>query len=644
MTIKRIVQSLLVSLFALGIAGCTIINEAKYGAQINELNTLFNTQRVYFGMSAQMNNEYSDATTFYADEEKIIQGVASYKGFREIYLKDAYLLEGDEFKVLIGLNNDPLFSNGPGNIDMRDYITKIDSQSTSDILMTTINYKKMASAAKIDLNNSELSELYSVLKVDLANLPFYVSYSNGIITNFSIVLDKYAHDIQSSIKKYRINYNVYGYDNNLKTANINIEDYTKVDVDTLLEVQKDIEAYYKSGGKQHLVLEQAKPISFINNPKQDEVIAKLKYNSSSGRVVKEVKFKETKYNKNTLEYEYRFAGKTFSVGLQIIKALTEINRISLSLGHGLYAPIAYDCERERILLGRDNNVRVFNTSSLTVESSIDIEGDVVNIFNHRNVYHVIATTNYPEDFPEEYNYNDEEFESKIYVIDPASLTIIETITIQSYSFATIVDNRNNIVISSGLGSHNPIYLYNSVDRTIDKITKNTLQYEYGRCKLTYNSDDDFFVVYHQDLSSGNPRFYYYENGEYIVHAAPSESINITNGDIYFSIDNYLLDSNSLINIADWSNPIAYNVMSGIHPSSVIRFRDKDNLYIVGASNNDDRYFIIKKIDIKSSQQPRILSVNVAGSIKGYTFGFVKDDCYYLYNNESKAIIVFDPKQ
>lgn len=643
MTIKKIVQLLLVSLFAFGVAGCTIINEAKYGAQINELNTLFNTQRVYFGMSSQMNNEHSDTTTFYADEEKIIQGVVSYKGFKEIYLKDAYLLEGDKFKVLIGLNNEHLFSDGPGNIDMRNYITKIDSQSTSDILMTTINYKKMASAAKIDLNNSELSELYSILKVDLANLPFYVFYKNGIITKFSIVLDKYAHDIQSSIKTYRINYSVYGYEQNLKTANINIEEYTKVDVDTLLEVQKDIEMYYRSGGKQHLVLEQTTPNGFINEPKQDEVVAKLKYNTISGTVVREVKYKETTYNNDTLEHEYRFAGKTFSVGLRMIKALIEVDRISLALNYKLDNPIAYDSERDRILFKSGNVLKIFNTSNISIENTISVEGDIVNVFNHGSVYHVIATTSHPEDFPQKYSYNDEEFESKIYVIDPISFETLEIITIQSFSYATIIDKRNNVIISSGLGSHNPLYLYDSTDKTITKITEKSLDYEYGRCKLIYNSDEDFFIAYHQDLSGG-PTFYYFENGKYIRGPKPPECRNISFGDVYFCVNNFLLNSSALFDISDWSNPIEYDVMKNIHASYVIRFRDKDNLYVAGCARSDDRYFIINKIEIKSGQNPRITSINVKGKIQGFTFGCVKDGRYYLYNNENEAIVVFNPSQ
>lgn len=306
MKLARALQLSLVSTFALATASCTFINEFKYGSQINELNTVMNTQKISFSVGVQLNDDSEIILNTYSDGEKIIQTSPLTRSVREIFYKDAYLLEGNGFKVLIGANNESLITNKDGNLNMRDYITSVSKESTSDLLITTINYEKMASVLGIELDTSD----FSVLGVDSKKVPFHITYQNGIITGFAFVFDDYVNALNPIYHTYRTFYTIYGYGKYLNEEKIDLSKYTKVDMETLLVVQRDIQLYIE-----HKPGLSFSPLNrYMSVPNPEDVIGVL-YFRDNGDTVCTITFGETIYNEERQECTYYYAGRAFYLQL-----------------------------------------------------------------------------------------------------------------------------------------------------------------------------------------------------------------------------------------------------------------------------------------------------------------------------------------
>ena len=104
--------------------------------------------------------------------------------------------------------------------------------------------------------------------------------------------------------------------------------------------------------------------------------------------------------------------------------------------------LRFDYNYKHVVMKMTNNsFSIFDINTLKTAKTYEVEGDIVNILIHEEVYHIMTVTKYDEN-----NRNDANCEGKIYVISGLTLEIVDTISLNTYPYSTAVDKRGDIII------------------------------------------------------------------------------------------------------------------------------------------------------------------------------------------------------
>ena len=630
MKFTRAIQLTLVSIFTLATVGCNSSKYKNYDEQINELNKLMSTNDINVSSSFQVNNKITPLVNLYSDEEKIIQAYKdSDRSFREVFLKDSYILEGHGFAVFTGLNNESLFPEETGNVDMRDFIVEIDKNSNSDLLITKINYKRMATLSKIDIESGELYDIYQRLNVDLEKLPFYVYYKDGCVSGFSIVLDEYTKTSLSSGFVCRIDYEVFGYGDRLIKQSIDIEQYKKIDMQTMLIVQKDVANYYNQ--KPSLIF-QTYGNFFINGPKDDDVIGRFGFIDNEENML-DITFKETSYNEETQECTYFFAGKAFVITIRTLNVLNELDTLEMVINHNHEDSIIYDYARARIVMASENKIKIIDYSSLNVIKEYDVEGEILNIINHSDVYHIMTLT---EGTVSEY-VKDTSCKGNIYIINTTSLDILDVIQVNTCPFNTTIDNRGNIIISPASGQNVKLYIFDINEKTLSTLKGYSV---WSKCYLDYNSDEDFVIAKSPD---GRCVTFHYEDGQYVARLNDLSKYASEGWTVYLKYGSYLVSYGNIIDASDWRDLKTTELIRTVDRFATI-FCDNNCVYILNECIEDHQIIentsSLIRISFKDGEITQDI-INISLNYKDISFGLIKDDLVYLYDYKNQEFHIFD---
>ncbi len=613
----------------------TSINGLDYDHAYQEIETFFNTPNLDFTMRLASGKKSTSLIYAYSDGEVILEYPYSKPDLKEITTKDKSFLDGDGFKVYIEKDNSKLFGNG--QLKLKDYFKgPATFYSFANIFTFTLDLKELSTKTGL-FDSDALEQLNNELFFDLGNVDFEVSFTNERINTVSMVFDEYVEAAYGVIAPLRIVYDINSYGDNFSKRTISLDDFLKVDQATYDIVEKDF-AYIVDRGQGYSFRSNIDSQDyFINEIPGDTVVA---YFASPiyGEENIEILFKDTIFDEQAGTITCSFAGKFYTIyNVRVVDGNVAERKDEIAFDKADIAEEtvrAYDTDNNRFLIASNGKVLIFDISTLEIVKEISVQGDVIKILVHNNVYHITTLTKKHSDGLEE-SLN----RGMIYVIDRGSMALIESININTAPGYTTVDKRGDIIIAPELGFRCHVYIYHQASKTFSYLSNKEIDFTSGTY-LTYDEDKDTLIVCDKS-SSVKPMFFAYENGKYIRDTNHSNKgfggpdntiVKLFYNDYFVSIQN------KIVNVKDWENTISrsYISLNLIYGDKLITFPGDNNIYIVRTNKNN--ITVIVKFDTLSGEITNYFSNDKTNNL---TFGFVKNGLIYLYDNVKKSLIVYD---
>ena len=669
---KSIKRALLIIPVLISIASCNnkmslTASFENYAMELKELNSLLSTNRIGYSLELQVNNNRQKPLTFYSDEEKIINttyaiaGLSKEMTIEEILTPNDYFLSGDGFNVHVFSDNRELFNhNLYTSFDIRDYIVKIDNKlSTDSCFVFYINKNKID---EIIPDYGVIDDIDAALKeygVKIKNVCFYAYFENGNISTLSMVFDEEFDKASSRTgNQVRLNYVFNGYGDNLTTLPpIETNLYLSVTPQIFNMIIEDINTVIERG-QGFMFDSQVWRKTYVNELPLDECVGVLSlYNHPE--YDKTIYFRDLTFDDSVNKWQFTFVGKVFEVQLNYFECtfIQPSNSIEANLNITKDSVVQEDYENRRLLFNTPaNNLRIMDTDFFSLIKEIEVEGDIVNIVNHKDVYHVMTVTKYAG----YKQYKDSDCAGNIYVIDKKQLEILDRYFVNTYPYNSIIDKRGNIVVSPGFGQHVSLYQYKVSERKLVKFkAERDMNYECDY--LEYNADLDIVISNHQKLFGGvRPLCFVYRDGNYVFdHIITCESEGDNNGFtsfgwIYVSCNNLFVtqDGGRIVHVNDnWESCIYKTGCSNMYYSFLYQnkpfefgFHDEEYVYAYGKIREYNDYGFAGALIGKY----RYINNNIEGTtyyynvnvVPKYVFGLVKENSIYLYNPDLDSFDIF----
>lgn len=604
---------------------------------LDELNVFLNADLVdltAYLIAVEPNLEIPIAD-YYVDEDIIVQTDLQNDGIQEITTRDKSFIEGDGFKVYKTANNEKLFENE--YIDYTNYMNSIVLSNNSLALEFRINLMKLPSNSLFSYES--MSELSTTYGLNLKDMLFVASFKDGKVSALSTAFQGYFESLHSNVTLIYA-FVVKGYEQSLVKREIDLSGYLEVDNTTFFAVSNDIKYFLKNGtgyfannNNKCLCLYDAKNEAIFDN----EIVGYLYLDGDSSTTIS-VKSSETVYDKDNKQCIYDFAGKEFVFAIDPIPVIPLTKSAELSfdkVDHNYDGAICFDYENNRIILESHGKICILNNETFEIIKEFTVEGEIANIINHKDVYHVMTATEVPDDI------YDNNSKGSIYVIDKNALTITE-LKIGVFPYNTIIDKRGNIFIAPGWGQHNYYYLYDIETGTTKIVNGN---YPCSPCGyLKYNETEDYVITNETHTYGGiSPYYFYFQDGEYRCERKRLKEHEDTSfGNIYFEYQNFIVaeELDAIVDISDFENPNRMYYFKWKYEASkpIICFANDNTIYIlIGDSYGNT---ILIKNDIIDGE---MVSTNyyIQESVYNFGFGLVKDGKIYLFNDLNKSFSIYN---
>ena len=634
---------LLVICSILAITGCkqdNLIN--KYNKEIVEFESFLNAHCYQENAKYKV---YSDSLDIdepifykYSDEDKIIVNNSKIEDIKELYSLNHSYIEGNGFKVFKNCNNNYMFEDK--SFSVRNAITSIDSSSTSSLLKIKVNATKLATSLFDVLQNKVIVDGSYKFSIDYSSLNLHIMFEENVVKEVDIVFD-------SNVTFCRVIYSniVYG-DVLTKKPAINDEEYTEVDDNTFELIKKDI-YNYSIGGYGFTIQPYTERLPYLNDemPNENDIVAVFSFLSEG--IKKNILFKETIFNNVDYSCTYVYAGRPFTTSivhievdyLNCVETIDSNQTIDYKRGNLL----RFDYNYKHVVMKMTNNsFSIFDINTLKTAKTYEVEGDIVNILIHEEVYHIMTVTKYDEN-----NRNDANCEGKIYVISGLTLEIVDTISLNTYPYSTAVDKRGDIILSPGCGEYTPIYLIKN--GVMEIIAEN--YYQYGKF-IDYNKEKDEFVVNDMFVTGAvHPkRFKYNEATSSYEYDSSFNNNNYTGyGLVNFSFNHYMMVKkySELVDVYDWEHPTTKFSSWDIYSRNEVEifFHEEDAIYLISYCGDRGYYegshYKLRKLCLEENRDVVVKEYCVMIDVYQYTFGFVKNSMLYFYNSETNAFSVVE---
>ncbi|MBO6262108.1 MAG: hypothetical protein J6N95_05820 [Bacilli bacterium] len=610
--------------------------ELNYKSAYKEVETFFNSPNNDFTMRIVSGTTTTSLMSFYSDSEMVMSYPYNRPSLKEISTKDKSILDGDGYKVYIDKDNSTLFNNE--SIDIAKYFKSSSYSKEDQTFSFTLNLKEASS--KTDLFDSEtLDELVKEMSFDLENVDFLVNFYEKRITTLSMVFDSYIQKLLGVFMPLRIVYAVNGYGDVFTKRTIDVNSYLRVDQKTYDFVEKDF-AYVLEYGKGYEARSNVYSNDyFVNSIPDNRVMAYLEGPNSSFDI--EILGKDGTYDKETGKFNYSYAGKSYSIKINMIETKTATKQGTVAydkIETKSKLPHAYDLDNDRYIFSADNKVTILEISTLNVLKQFDVEGDVNKILVHDGVYHITTTTLAPST-----GYHTEsDNRGIIYVIDKTSLEVIDKINMNTAPDYTAIDKRGDIIVCPGRGQWVPLYIYHPTTKTAE-IFAGLEHFFYHGSYLVYDKEQDMLITNNTQITSGiNPNFFIYKDGQYVPDTSRNGKVDKgpSFATVYLDYNGYIVsNSHYLVNVKNWEKPSCeeyINIQSSSYDSRMISFPGEDNIYIV-ASDGQCYSFIIK-VDTNTGERTTYCATE---SLYDSEFGLFKDDKIYLYSNTNKSFTIVE---
>ena len=507
------------------------------------------------------------------------------------------------------------------------------SASTTDTLVFDISFNRinhvMYDAGALDTIHSE----FKTAGININSVRFHATFKDDKLIKLSMVFDDALKKANARNKVYRIHYNIYGYGSNLSVySDFDVDSYLLVNASVYLMIADDISAYIETGKG----FQFEGPYSYKSYPKyilDDELLGTLRL-AGHWEYNLDIYFKDVEYDSKKDKYCFDFYGKTFDftlsrLDISLAHQVRVIERINL--GNIDKSIIVGDYDNNRILISFDDCVKIFDTNLLSYTKEITVEGDIFNIVVHKDVYHIVTTTSRIQDSSVNYD----NFTSNIYVINKASLEIIDTISLPISVYDTKIDKRGDILIACGRMSYQPLFVYKTDTGTLESVGADKI---YSRAFIEYDEELDRVVYLPERITSTKLWVFNYVNGSYVYDSSfdmtmPGEYLNFS-----FSLNGYLVSVDSVISFNDWSNPVV------VHESKIrysLAFYSQNYIFTFSRSylTSLGNGTIITMLDTSGAVPMKQYYCPL--EMDKYIIGFYKDGELYLYNKVAYCIFVFE---
>ena len=612
---------------------------------VSKIDAFFNSTLFDITMESKLNDEHFSSLTIYSDHQKIIKEAPDYPDYLEVITVGSHYIKGDGFKAVTEESNGSLFSDE--HIDISNYLTFVEKDKDSSIIEFSFHLDKFKEIGSNYLAIQSLNLLFDFAQ-NQNTLPFYVHMDeNETISSFEFFIEKYFDTKTLNSGTLKLFYSINGINDSIVKKTPDLEGYSSIDSKTFSIVKKNVESYLKIGATNFHISQQYLEVYFNEIP-EDLYIAELwtsYFNEAGGLEQFSVKilFKDTIFDKVTQTCTYYFCGKPFEIHLSYYETIDidqkeerpfDIN-YTPSGAYDYYGTIRYDTALSRVILKTADKVSIIDTSTLQVIKEFEIEGVIVNILIHENVYHVMSVTE-----SSYYGNRDNACKGNIFSIDKSTLEITKLVTVQTYPYNTIIDNRGDIIIVPGFGQGVPIYIYHPIDGSIETIPDVLVS---EGSYIQYDKSLDMFVTNPTRASGGVlPSFFYYKNGQYINEKYVFPQGEFTDyGPVLFAFKNYIFNYSYLIDVTDWHEPKAEQI---IYPDlnrgnkGYFAFCDNDAVYYVRDFKKERT--LIMKVTIADGAIKKTL-YSTSTSVLACTFGFANDGNVYLYDATAHSFLVFD---
>ena len=614
------------------LTGCSSVTNVN--GKIKEINTFLSSPRVNYLIEEETDYKYNNIVSYYSDEDRIMLSATSRLDGAEIYTLDYSFLYGDGFRVKTHSNNASLFQkNNNYNFNLKSYMKINYSASTTDTLVFDISFNRinhvMYDAGALDTIHSE----FKTAGININSVRFHATFKDDKLIKLSMVFDDALKKANARNKVYRIHYNIYGYGSNLSVySDFDVDSYLLVNASVYLMIADDISAYIETGKG----FQFEGPYSYKSYPKyilDDELLGTLSL-AGHWEYNLDIYFKDVEYDSKKDKYCFDFYGKTFYFTLSRVDiSLAHQVRVieQINLGNIDKSIIVGDYDNNRILISFDDCVKIFDTNLLSYTKEITVEGDIFNIVVHKDVYHIVTTTSRIQDSSVNYD----NFTSNIYVINKASLEIIDTISLPISVYDTKIDKRGDILIACGRMSYQPLFVYKTDTGTLESVGADKI---YSRAFIEYDEELDRVVYLPERITSTKLWVFNYVNGSYVYDSSfdmtmPGEYLNFS-----FSLNGYLVSVDSVISFNDWSNPVV------VHESKIrysLAFYSQNYIFTFSRSylTSLGNGTIITMLDTSGAVPMKQYYCPL--EMDKYIIGFYKDGELYLYNKVAYCIFVFE---
>lgn len=610
-------------------------------ATISELTAFFNSNLYDVSIYTNTNGELSQPITIYSDQNVFISNSVEYSDYEEIITLDYHYLEGDGFKVYTPEDNSDLFTNEDVNI--LKYMTFVCENIDLARLEFNLSVSEIPNQTSHAFLDQAKEELLSI-KSSLETVQFYINLNDyRKVSSLEFVLDRNIYDTS------RLFYTINAYNEALERRTVSLDGYYLVNKLEFNHINYDIQCYLDHGEGSIYIEYNYVGNLFFNIIPEDLVIGELSSNfyNNGDRLNIEILLKDIAFDRKTKKGTYYFCGKPFSVhfdyyfesiDIDLLETRPFVINYTPGVNRDHYGSIRYDTPLNRVILKTGETLSIIDTSSLQVIKEYIVEGEIVNIIIHDDVYHIMTVT---QGLGSHSGYEDNICKGNIYAIDKNSLELTKLVSLDTYPYYTAIDNRGDIIVVPGYGQWVPIYLFHPLNNSIEIIAeKSAFEGSY----IEYNKQEDMFLI--NDMRGNGairPEFYYYKNGKYVRDDGEFLSDEYTHyGQFPFTFKNYVVTKASLADVSDWHNPKSTRILEIVLTTKCdstmrIVFCDENAVYYVLKYKEKTLFY---KVEIVAGEIQKTLYTTTA-QVNECSFGFARDGIVYLYDVEQQALLSFD---
>ena len=616
--------------------GCANSKQLNKQSAVKEVNNFFNSQ--YSDYAADLTITGAGTTRlgrFYNDEDKVINTYQS--NVNEVKTKEYSYIQGYGFKCYIEDDNSKLFVPTT-YFDYAKYISEAEYSKDDSRLKFEMDFDKMSAVSGI-FGESSLTDALNELGVVLKKVPFeaYFNQDKKLYSLSMLISDMYKEYSLLGIT-IRLRFTVVQYGKDFKKEEFKTDDYQKVDYYDYDIIEHSI-AECMQGEKGLFFDEEYFREPFRNEIPQDTVVGHVCLNSIN--LKEPIYFKDLTYNEKGSYYYFFYATRQFKwvPPVPTVTYLKRSNTITPTseIKHDVKDALVEDYDNQRILLESDNKVIVLDYS-LNIIKEYEVEGEIMRILCHDDVYHITTVT----ESPDSSWYNDYDCYGNIYVIDKTSLEIKESIIhINCCPCYTIVDKRGDILITPGCGQGSLVSIYRSNEKKLERL-EITGYLPGDKCEvgkeyyLAYYKDQDLVVMASILSTGGHPYFIDYKDGQYTCRYYwdyKGEQLQFEY--LVLAYKDYLVTPWKLVDVSDWNNPITKRTddQKIAHRRTEVAFAHNDYVYWLQGDYDENAY--LQTVELKDDKQ-KMYQYMLEDKYSDFTFGFSTDSAFYMFNNKENA--------